>query len=107
LSTYSSAIDSGKCVNRSKEALEETLEYILGSDESIVHSRSISKTDPSNAKSNHGDRVIADALGWKGMEAGMRKTEVVTLEVPVGSLAWRNKQRENRKAETENNRDGW
>jgi hypothetical protein len=105
MGSYRSAIEKGECVNRSKEALEETLEYIFESDERIVHARSVSKSDPSGAKSNHGDRAMADALAWKGMDERRRRPVVEAKKVPIGCLAWRNKQRD--LARVDRDRDGW
>ena len=97
LGAYREAIESGECVNKSKEALLETLEYIFTPDGSIEHARATNKIDPSGARANHGDRVIADALAWKGItyrKSGPRKIEP---EIPVGCLAWRNKVKEKKK----------
>jgi hypothetical protein len=105
MGSYRSAIEKGECVNRSKEALEETLEYIFESDERIVHARSVSKSDPSGAKSNHGDRAMADALAWKGMDERRRRPVVEEKKIPIGCLAWRNKQRDRTKVDRD--RDGW
>ena len=93
LSVYRAAIEKGLAINRSKEALEETLEYVFGADNSVVHARSNSKTDPSGAKANHGDRAMADALGWKGIIERTRRRlpEKKKPEIPVGCLAWRQK----------------
>jgi len=67
LGNYRDVIETSECCNYSEEALSETLEYVYGQDGSPVHARSINKDDPSGAKANHGDRVIADALAWKLM----------------------------------------
>jgi len=98
LGDYRDAISKGLCVNRSKVALEETLEYIFDGD-SVVHSRSLGKDDPSGARSNHGDRAMADALAWKGMKDRKQSPKSTAREIPVGCLAWRNKQRELAKEE--------
>jgi hypothetical protein len=102
---YRSAVEKGECINRSKEALLETLEYIFSPNGGVEHSRSQSKTDPSGAKDNHGDRVIADALSWKALKERARMPEPETREVPVGSLAWRNQLREEQQRELA--KDGW
>lgn len=105
LGAYRSLVEKLVCVNRSKEALEETLEYIHLPDGGVAHSRSTSKSDPSGARANHGDRVIADALGCLGVSERARNPVRKKPEVPYGSLAWRNKQREAEKRDKE--RDGW
>ncbi|MFA5186690.1 MAG: hypothetical protein WC551_09460 [Patescibacteria group bacterium] len=97
LGDYRAAIEKGLCVNRSREALEETLDYIFGPDGSVYHSRSSDKSDPTGAKANHGDRVMADALAWKYMNDDVTAPKEETPEVPVGCLAWRNKMREKEK----------
>jgi hypothetical protein len=102
---YRDALYHGECVNRSKEALEETLEYVYGPDGGIVHARDHSKLDPSGAKSNHGDRAIADALSWKLVKERMHNPIKEEREVPIGCLAWRNKRRE-QEHELQLN-DGW
>ena len=96
LGAYRTGIEKGAAINRSKVALEETLEYIFGANDSVVHSRASSKSDPSGAKSNHGDRAMADALAWKGVfERIVRpRTESAEPKVPVGCLKWRQQMRE-------------
>jgi hypothetical protein len=48
--------------------LRECREYIFQASGSVEHSRSINTIDPTGARDNHGDRVIADALCWRGMK---------------------------------------
>lgn len=94
LGDYRAAIEKGNAINRSKEALEETLEYVFMPDGSAEHARSSNKVDPTGAKKNHGDRVMADALAWKVIGERHRIPVQEKPEVPIGCLAWRNKQRE-------------
>jgi hypothetical protein len=94
IGAYRAALEKGECINRSKEALEETLEYIHTQDGSVEHSRATNKSDPSGARANHGDRVIADALAFKGMRERVRRPEAEQPEIPIGCLAWRMKQRD-------------
>jgi hypothetical protein len=106
LGDYRAAVEKGDCINYSKEAMQETLEYIFAPDGGVEHSRGCSRLDPSGAKANHGDRVIADSLAWHGIRERSRiKPSEEKPEIPVGCLAWRNQQREKRKQEVE--RDGW
>ena len=99
MGAYRTGIERGVAINRSKEALEETLEYIFGPNDSVVHSRASSKVDPSGAKSNHGDRCMADALAWKGIFERVQKPrkEASSPDIPIGSLAWRQQMREKEK----------
>ncbi len=92
---YRAAVEKGMIVNRSKEALEECLEYIFDPQGGVAHARENNKDDPSGAKSNHGDRVIADALAYRGLSERAKKPKKSNEpEIPIGSLAWRQKQRE-------------
>jgi len=97
MGNYRSAVEKGEAINRSKVALEETLEYVFGPDGGVEHSRASNKADPSGAKSNHGDRVIADALAWMGLSERAKQPVQEKPEIPVGSLAWRNKMRDRSK----------
>lgn len=60
---YAIAIVNKNAVNHSTAALEECLKYqdVEGDPKHIDEMHS---DDPSGAKSNHGDRVVADALGF-------------------------------------------
>jgi len=99
MSGYRSAIEKGDAINRSKEAMNEALEYVFAPDGGVVHARASSKEDPSGARANHGDRAMGDALGWKGVKERMiRPAADEPREIPVGCLAWRNKMREEMKA---------
>ena len=105
LGNYREALDKGHCINRSKEALEETLEYIHTPDGSVEHARALSKVDPSGAKKNHGDRCIADALAWKALKERTHIPVVEKQAIPIGCLQWRN----DRRAESNriSQQDGW
>jgi hypothetical protein len=108
MGAYREAVEKGKCLNRSKEALEETLEYVFSPDGAISHSRALSKSDPSGASANHGDRVIADALATMGMKEGARRTpKKGGRKIPVGCLAWRMKMRKEQQEKEQRARDGW
>lgn len=89
LGDYRAAVEKGQCVNRSKEALEECLEYIFDPQGGVSHSCESNVEDPSGARANHGDRVTADALAWRGMSERKSKPKPAGPKVPVGSLAWR------------------
>jgi hypothetical protein len=105
LGDYRAAVEKGECINYSKEAMEETLEYIFGVDGGVEHSRSCGKIDPSGAKANHGDRVMADALAWKALKDRMRTPVAEKPKIIPGCLAWRN---QNRKQLADKlSKDGW
>jgi hypothetical protein len=105
MSSYRDAIYCGKCVNKSKIALEDTLEYVYGVDGCPTHSKSNNKEDPSGARENHGDRAMADALAWKLLKENVFSSKTEKAEIPVGCLAWRIEQRKKLKEKQSN--DGW
>ena len=80
-------------VNRSIDALQECLKYSYLPGSGVEHQGAVSTIDPSGARANHGDRVIADALCYKGMkERGLiaqGKVEPVALGPPPNCRAWR------------------
>ncbi len=95
LSEYRNRLERNTIANYSRIAIQECLEYVHTPDGSVAHSRSLSKKDPTGAKSNHGDRVIADALAVKGFdERKFSPTEAEKPKAAYGSLAWRNQMRE-------------
>src|SRR5262249_49432996 len=59
------ALATAAVVNRSEVAVEETLNFIHSPTGSVDHAGANNRDDPTGARSNHGDRVIADALAWK------------------------------------------
>lgn len=62
---YKDALSSGRFVERSITALHEHCEYKYMPDGSIEHVGSRAGLDPSGAKDNHGDRVVANAIACK------------------------------------------
>ena len=103
LGEYRRALETESFINRSSESLRECLEYVFLPNGSVQHSRSTNSVDPSGAKDNHGDRVIADALAWKGVKDRPQPKKSESNEPPYGSFAWRRKQWEKQQRE----RDYW
>lgn len=62
LGEYRRLLATGKFINRSRRAVEECRSYIHSPTSGVKHSRSETNPDPSGARDNHGDIVIADAL---------------------------------------------
>lgn len=94
-SEYQSALKDGRFINRSEPAVAECREYVyLRGSDTIEHSRRRRTEDPSGARDNHGDRVTADALCWRGMKKRIhveeQKKEVV---VPQNCLEGRRRAR--------------
>lgn len=106
LGSYRAAVDKEEIINRDEESLLECLEYIFTPDGSIEHSRSTKKLDPSGAKANHGDRVIADALSLLGMEERKQAKTDQKKVVPVGCLKWRQQMRAEAKKNPARELDG-
>lgn len=73
LRDYMEALVSGRCTNRSKEALEECLSFEYDQSGNMVNAKERNIEDPSGARENHGDRVIADALAWKMVSQGVKE----------------------------------
>lgn len=101
---YRGALESQQFINRSIQALEETLKYRY-SPTGVEHPEKCKSNDPSGARVNHGDRVMADALCWKMMRQlsipGEQAKIAEPERVPIWSLAWRRMKRQQAK------RDEW
>lgn len=110
LGKYRDAVESASCANRSKIALEECKEYVYAPNGSIEHARESNRTDPTGAKHNHGDRVVADALAWFMVSEKKSLPTIRKQSMPIGCLAWRRNQCAKAKAkpgkELKRN-DGW
>lgn len=76
---YRSALSSGEYVNPDKASLEECLGYVH-SQGSVDHPKAKKNADPASEGTNHGDHVVADALGW--LLAVRRGTGFVKKEEP-------------------------
>lgn len=90
LDEYRAALDCGAYCNRSQQALEECLQYRWTDTGNVEHSLEHGPGDPTGAMSNHGDRVIADALSWlvaKGLGRLTVRGPVNTVK--PGSLMYR------------------
>jgi hypothetical protein len=105
---YNAALRSREFLNPSHLALEECLrfEYVEQGVEYVEppfsRDKVTGKTDPSGAKVNHGDRVIADALCWKMVKERGRIVTPKSKEVArPGTLAYRHKMHEAQERELE------
>ncbi len=102
LEDYRSALALRQMTNRSEVALRECLDFKYDKSGHMVHSRLLSLDDPSGARTNHGDRVVADALAWK-LANGQQVTTAKAREPEIleGSLAWRRQLRKNAERQLE------
>jgi hypothetical protein len=93
---YRTALHKGQFTNHSIPALEQTLEFIVLPSGATEHGGVRSTNDPTGARENHGDRVIADGLAWKMAKTfgtvSAKKKEAE--ELSVNSLGWRRKMAE-------------
>ena len=91
LGEYSRAVSEGHFINHSAVALEEMLHYVYLPTGAIEHDKQSATLDPTAAGENHGDRVIADALCWRGIQTSPVRSDVEeSVETsPYGSMAWR------------------
>ena len=64
----------------------------------IGHSHSRNSNDPTKARENHGDRVIADAVAWKVIQE-VRRRDPGEQRIPAGSLMARRLQYESATAQ--------
>jgi len=98
LGDYRKALAASEFINRSYQAIREAREYVFTATGSVEHARSINTIDPTGARENHGDRVIADALCWRGMKE-FHTTTSVQQEIPDNCIFARRMQADKRKRE--------
>ena len=101
---YRDALGNHRYINRSAIGMDECKQYIRKPDGGIEHSAAISSQDPSGARSAHGDEVVADALASLGLDERQSSNEPQEPDLPIGSLAWRQKRKSD--AESATNSDG-
>lgn len=105
VSNYCTALEDGKYLTREEEELRECLDFRWAADgRTLEHALEESKDDPSGARLNHGDRVIATALAWhlaSDSERFRPKEQEEETGPPPGSLAWRRALGEYRQEEEE------
>ncbi len=93
LQEYRAALDLRHCINHSEPAIRECLQYRYSGTGSVEHPMDARGEDPTGARVNHGDRVIADALAWKmaktfGMIGAALKKDA-PARIKVNTLGWR------------------
>ena len=99
LEEYRAALHARSFINRSWDALDECLSFRYTLQGTVEHGREATGgDDPSGARANHGDRVIADALAWMlARKYAQSARPDDPDEVVPGSLAWRRNLVEDRK----------
>ena len=91
LGAYRKALKDGTFIQRSHEANQECLQYVFTTANTVEHSASRYSIDPSGARDNHGDRVIADALLLKGFDTECPSRKEDTEQERLCTFAWRRK----------------
>lgn len=87
---YRSALYSRSFINRSEAALEECLEFCYTERGDTIEHGQLNTDDPTSARVNHGDHVVADALCWKEGKGLRVRAKRAEDETPLpGTLAWR------------------
>lgn len=89
LSSYRNALATGAIVNRSAEAVDECSGYVNEPNGEWVFAKAKNSYDPTGAKKNHGDRVIADALCWLLLEDIKPVETKLAAVAPPGSFGHR------------------
>lgn len=108
LEDYRASLSDHKFLNRSEQGLDECLQFIRRPDGGVEHSASANAQDPSGARTAHGDEVIADALCCLGVMERAEEAKAEEPKEPMGSLAWRMKQRAEAQAQRADSLDsGW
>lgn len=90
---YRRQLGHAEIINRSRPAVEECGEYVYTPDGSVEHRKLQGNTDPTGARSAHGDRVMADAMAVLGLgKVQAVRAMVMPTMVPVSCLASRRRQ---------------
>jgi hypothetical protein len=101
LSQYRGALADRIAFNRSDRAMEETLEYVFLGNNWVEHASLNDMEDPSGARDQHGDRVIADALAVKVF--GDQPKSVMRVNTVLSPLSLAGRREEARRKESESN----
>jgi hypothetical protein len=107
---YRQALAENTYRNPSKDALQDAKLYIVvvGGSSAPAHSGSQRKDDPTSARENHGDLVVADALLCKLMEEATPSEDAGLEEFAYGTVGWRRQTRRQEVAAFELEDDpGW
>lgn len=101
LTQYRDAIGRVTVINRSERAMDECLRFIMTQSGNVEHSSATNANDPSGARTNHGDLVIADALATLALVENAVRDIPQEQKIPYNSLAWRMREERERQREAE------
>lgn len=97
LGEYQKALRTGAYRNPCKDALSECLQYTFNKNGNLQHGGAMAASDPSGARDNHGDMVVADALSYRGMkEIPWYEPKPEETKHEYLSFGWRLEQRQER-----------
>lgn len=93
LDDYKRALFTGVLVDRSMACLEETLAFETDKGtRRLVHANELRQNDPTGARENHGDLVIATGIAWmlaKDMADGGKKSKAaMQAAIQPGTMEW-------------------
>jgi hypothetical protein len=103
LTQYRGSLADRTATNRSEQALLETLEFVFLGDKWVDHVSLDDVEDPSGARDQHGDRVIADALAVSQLRKQPKEQAVLVKEHSVFSMAGRRQLRQIEEEKANNN----
>lgn len=101
LTQYRDAIGRVTVINRSERAMDECLRFIMTQNGCVEHSSATNANDPSGARTNHGDLVIADALATLALTENAVRDVPQEQKIPYNSLAWRMREERMREREAD------
>lgn len=105
---YRQALYLRNARNHSRQALDETLNFKHDGKGSVEHTQYKSVDDPAGGRENHGDVVVADALGWKMIETAARVIDAEEEQIArPGTLAWRREQEAKEQAKSKQLYPNW
>lgn len=97
LGRYARSLALGTFINRSIQALRECGYYTQDASGDVMHEKAKATNDPTQARANHGDRVIADALANKlveliGVRVNKDEQEQAKQVIPLDTFQSRREQ---------------
>ena len=99
---YKRALFCGEFVNHSAASFAECREIVYRTGGWVEHVRESTDIDPSGAGENHGDRVTADAVCWRGMrEVGKVQEAAKSDLIEFHTFSGRREARRRKLAESE------
>lgn len=108
------ALKDGVYAIRSEALVDEARYYVHLPNDTVAHTEEIDGGDPTGARSNHGDRVIAAGLAWHASRNHCRIEDLEygaddswAPEPPVGSPAYNRRRYERQTRDREEVLAGW